>query len=88
MCHPGQGRNSILIQIVPIVALLNSLLIAISILAAIIAIDQLRRAYRKESATRERIPLQTPPIVRILGLSAPVVLPMLFFTVWLFLLIN
>ena len=91
---PPNGPNThvihlqTLIRIVPIVGLLNSLLIAISILAAIVAIEQLRLRYHKQPATLQLLPLQTTPATRILGLTAPVLLPLLFLAVWLFLLIK
>jgi len=77
-----------LVKIVPIVALLNSLLIAASIFAALIAINQLRRDYKKQEATLRVLPLQTTPVPRVLGLAAPVILPLVFFAVWLFLLMQ
>jgi len=77
-----------LAQIIPIVALLNSLLISISITAAIIAINQLRHGYQQQPATLQLIPLQTARETRALGLSAPVLLPLLFLAVWLYLLIK
>ena len=87
----GNGANTFanrlqtLVQIIPVVALLNSFLIAISIFAALMAISQLRRSYQ-QSATLEILPLQTSRTARAFGLSAPVLLPLLFFAVWLFLL--
>ena len=82
------NRLLTLIQIIPIVALLNSLLIAISIFAALMAIKQLRRSYQKQSAVFEALPLQTSRTARALGLCAPVLLPLLFLAVWLFLLMQ
>ena len=89
---PGTGGNvfvnhlSTLARIIPIVALLNSLLILISILAALKAIRELRDGYRKQPEILGVIPLQTSRTARTLGLSAPVLLPLLFLSVWLFLL--
>lgn len=77
-----------LIKIIPIVALLNSLLIATSIFAALIAIKQLRCGYKKQGATLEILPLQTTRAARTLGLSAPVLLPLLFLAVWFYLLMQ
>jgi len=91
---PGIGGNvfihhlSTLARIIPIVALLNSLLILISILAALKAIRELRDGYRKQPEILGVIPLQTSRTARTLGLSAPVLLPLLFLTVWLFLLVQ
>ena len=77
-----------LARIIPIVALLNSLLIAVSILGALKAIRELRDEYRKHAEPFTVIPLQTKPATRRLGLSAPVLLPLLFLGVWLFLLLQ
>ncbi len=79
---------SILGSIVPIVALLNSLLILISILAALKAIRELRCGYEKHGATLDILPLQTSRTARIGGMSAPVLLPLLFLAVWLYLLMQ
>jgi hypothetical protein len=78
----------VLESIIPIVALLNSLLIFISILAALKAINELRCAYQKQPGNLEAVPLQTSRAARTLGFSAPVLLPMLFLAVWLFLLVR
>lgn len=77
-----------LVQIIPIVALLNSLLIAASIFAALIAINQLRCGYKKQAAALQPLPLQTGRVPRVMGLAAPVLLPLLFFAVWLYLLVQ
>jgi hypothetical protein len=77
-----------LIRIIPVVALLNSLLILISILAALKAIRELRHAYQHQPGTFGEIPLQTSKSARVLGLSAPVLLPPLFLAVWLYLLLQ
>ena len=77
-----------LVRIIPVVALLNSLLILVSILAALKAIRELRHKYEKHPETLEAIPLQTSKTARTLGLSAPVLLPLLFVAVWLFLLVQ
>lgn len=78
----------VLARIIPIVALLNSLLILLSILAALKAIRELRDEYRRKPETLGVIPLQTSRSTRTLGLSAPVLLPLLFLAVWLFLLVQ
>ena len=91
---PASGENvfihhlSILARIIPIVALLNSLLIFISILGALKAIRELRDTYRQQSDILGIIPLQTSKTARRLGLSAPLLLPLLFLAVWLFLLFQ
>ena len=91
---PASGGNVFvnhlltLARIIPVVALLNILLIAISILAALKAVRELRHGYRRQPDTLEAIPLQTSKSARVLGLSAPVLLPLLFLAVWLYLLVQ
>ena len=80
------GRLSALEDIIPIVALLNSLLIFVSILAALKAIKELRREYQSQPGNLEALKLQTSCMTRVLGFSAPVLLPLLFLAVWLYLL--
>jgi hypothetical protein len=82
------ARLSSLGRIIPIVALLNSLLIFVSILAALKAIRELRCGYQQHPGVWEIIPLQTSRVARASGLSAPVLLPLLFFAVWLYLLMQ
>ena len=77
-----------LAQIIPMVALLNSLLIFVSILAALKAIRELRNGYHHQPELFEVIPLQTSKSARVLGLSAPVLLPLLFLSVWFYLLMQ
>jgi hypothetical protein len=77
-----------LASIIPIVALLNSLLIALSIFGALKAIRELRDEYRRQGEFLEIIPLQTSQCARRLGLSAPILLPLLFIAVWLYLLVQ
>src|SRR4051812_34673596 len=82
------GRLLTLARIIPVVALVNSLLIFVSITAALKAIRELRHSYRLLPETFDVIPLQTSKSARVLGLSAPVLLPLLFLAVWLFLLFQ
>ena len=77
---------STLARIIPIVALLNSLLILISILGALKAIRHLRDMYREQPENLGIIPLQSAKSARRMGLSAPLLLPLLFLVVWLYLL--
>lgn len=82
------SRLSALEDIVPIVALLNSLLIFVSIVAALKAIKELRREYHNLPGNLEVVALQTSRATRILGFSAPVILPLLFLAVWWYLLMR
>jgi hypothetical protein len=91
---PAAGENifvnhlATLVRIIPIVAILNSLLIFVSILAALKAIRELRCGYRRPPGVLDVIPLQTSRTARMAGLSAPVLLPLVFLAVWLFLLMQ
>jgi hypothetical protein len=64
------------------------LLIYISILAALRAIREIRRLYLSKPIPADLPPIQTSATTRLLGLSAPLLLPLLFVSVWLVLLIN
>lgn len=87
---PGvyQEQAMLLFRLIPTVAISVALLIDISILAALRAIRQLRRLYQARPTSREVPPIQTAATTRLLGLSAPLLLPVLFVSVWLVLLIN
>jgi hypothetical protein len=82
------NRLTVLVEIIPVVALLNSLLILVSIAGALKAVRELRCRYRQQAEILELLPLQTSRVARVLGLSAPIILPLLFLTVWLFLLLH
>jgi hypothetical protein len=77
-----------LARIIPSVALMSCLLIALSIFGALKAIRELREQYEKESPRLEAIPLQTSRVARRLGVSAPILLPPLFISVWLYFLLQ
>lgn len=79
---------SVLASIIPTVALLNSLLILVGILAAMKAIRGLRRRYESLTGNLEILPLQTSLRVRVSAFAAPVLLPLVFMAVWLFLLLK
>ena len=82
------NQEKLLLRLIPVVAVSNAILIFISILAALKAIHELRRDYPTHSHGTELPPIQTSAITRSLGLSAPVLLPLLFVAVWLFLLTH
>ena len=78
-----------LIKLIPLVAVLSSALILIGIVAAIRAISWIRVQLRSRVPDETALglpPLNTPGAIRIAGLAAPVLLPLLFVTVWLYLL--
>jgi hypothetical protein len=78
----------LLFRLIPTVAISAAVLIGISILAALRAIRQIRRLYQAKSISPEIPPIQTAATTRLLGLSAPLLLPLLFISVWLVLLFN
>jgi hypothetical protein len=81
-------QSELLFRLIPTVAICVALLIYISILAALRAIRQIRRLYHAKSLPPELPPIQTSATTRLLGLSAPLLLPLLFVSVWLVLLFN
>jgi len=87
---PGRfaEQAGLLFRLIPTVAICVALLIYISILAALRAIRQIRRLYQDGPVPAELPPIQTAATTRLLGLSAPLLLPVLFVSVWLVLLLN
>jgi hypothetical protein len=81
-------QATLLFRLIPTVATCVAVLIYISILAALRAIRQIRRLYQAKGISPEVPPLQTAASTRLLGLSAPLLLPLLFISVWLVLLLN
>jgi hypothetical protein len=81
-------QAELLFRLIPTVAIGVALLIYISILAALRAIRQMRRLYLAKPTPPELPPIQTSATTRLLGLSAPLLLPLLFVSVWLVLLLN
>ena len=81
-------QSALLFRLIPTVAIFVAVLIYISILAALRAIRQMRRLYQGRSVSPDLPPIQTAATTRLLGLSAPLLLPLLFVSVWLVLLLN
>jgi hypothetical protein len=81
-------QAGLLFRLIPTVAIGVALLIYIGILAALRAIRQLRRLYQARPVPPDLPPIQTAATTRLLGLSAPLLLPLLFISVWLVLLLN
>src|SRR5579872_1995260 len=81
-------QAGLLFRLIPTVAICVALLIYISILAALKAIRQIRRIYQSKPIPPDLPPIQTGATTRLLGLSAPLLLPVLFVSVWLVLLLN
>ena len=73
-------------RLIPLVAIMTCALIYVSIVAAVKAIANLRRSYRSRFPNNESVPdIQTGAVTRSLGLAAPLLLPLVFIGVWLFL---
>jgi len=81
-------QQLLLVRLIPLVAVFNSLLIYITILAALKAMRELRQDYQAHLGRIETPPLQTSRTTRMLGLSAPLLLPLRFIAVWLILLVG
>lgn len=81
-------QEVLLFRLIPIVAISNALLIYCGILGALKAIRELRRGYKAKVKPNEKLLIQTSATARLLGMAAPVVLPLLFVAVWLVLLIH
>ncbi|HZR18082.1 MAG TPA: hypothetical protein VFE51_12375 [Verrucomicrobiae bacterium] len=81
-------QATLLFRLIPTVAICVAVLIDISILAALRAMRQIRRLYQAKAISPELPPIQTAASTRLLGLSAPLLLPLLFISVWLVLLLN
>ena len=74
-------------QIIPLVALVTSSLIFITILAGVLAVSALRKSYdARPDPNPDLPPIQTSFLIRTMGLAAPLLLPLLFLVVWLYLL--
>ena len=84
------SQQRILYKLLPLVAIVTCLLISIGIIAAVRAMAELRCDYQtkfRNSAT-SLPPIQVRGEIRRVGLAAPVLLPMIFIAVWLFLWIS
>jgi hypothetical protein len=83
-------QQLLLFRLLPLVAIITCALICIGILAAVKAMAELRTAYQvKIGNDTEHLPeIQVRSQVRRLGLSAPVLLPLIFIAVWLLLWIR
>ena len=73
-------------HLIPLVAMMTCALIYVGIVAAVKAIADLRRSYRSRFPSDENMPgIQTGGLTRALGLAAPLLLPLVFIGVWLYL---
>jgi hypothetical protein len=86
---PNDSRR-VLLVLISALATATCLLIFFSILSGIAAMRHLRSLYNRTAASH---PGELPPVqgyrsTQMLGLAAPILLPILYMTVWLFLLIR
>ncbi|HVM62185.1 MAG TPA: hypothetical protein VMV72_15080 [Verrucomicrobiae bacterium] len=87
--QPGCARFltqlQLLYQLIPVVGTLTSILIYISILAAVVSMRQLRKSYHSRFPDDEKgIPsIMTHAPIRLFGHTAAVLLPLVFITIWL-----
>jgi hypothetical protein len=79
-----------LLLIIPMIAISTSILILLAIFSGIQAMAQLRRAYARYAPKMIDIlpPIHGDRSTRITGMAAPVLLPVVFMAVWLFLLFR
>ena len=77
--------EKLLLHLIPAVAILTSGLIYVGIIAAVKAIRTLRDSYQSRFGNEQAsLPgIMTNDRIRIFGLAAPVLLPLIFIVVWL-----
>ena len=85
------SQMRLLLILLPMVAILTSLLIYATVIAGLVAMAKLRDLYRKFVA-RERAaglpPVQGYRRTQILGQAAPMLLPGIFIAIWMILLVH
>ena len=87
---PSKIQQPMLI-VVPLVALLTSLLLSITIIAGLVAIANLRRLF--DSHVAKPAQHQLPPIqgyrdTRVFGQAGPILLPFIFAAAWIYLIVT
>jgi hypothetical protein len=79
-------QQDLLFNIIPAVACLSDLLIYGSVIAGVIALYRLRHSYAQHVDPGDFIPaIQGSGLTRWLGIASPLLLPLVFFTAWLWL---
>jgi hypothetical protein len=84
-------RLDALLYLIPLMAVAISAVICFGIVAGVLAMRTLRQQYHKyfdESAAGDLPPVQGYRTTQVLGISVPLVLPVLFLLVWAFLLLK
>ena len=89
-CERFLAQLQLLNQLIPVVGTLTSVLIYVSILAAVASMRRLRNSYHSRFPDDEKgVPaIMTCAPIRLLGHSASVLLPLVFITIWLVLWIH
>ena len=81
----------VLLVVIPLIAISTSILIFLAILSGLKAMAAVRHRYLVLCSKWEDAllpPIQGSRVTRMMGLAAPVMLPALFLTVWIFLLVR
>jgi hypothetical protein len=88
MNGPEDRRHGVLLRLLPLVAVISSALIFIGVAAGVRAMVWFRSQLRRRMPEETRLgllPLETPGGVNA-GLAAPLILPLFFGVVWLYVL--
>lgn len=88
---PPQARNALLAKqqdllfnIIPAVACVSDVLIYCSVIAGVLALRRLRRAYASHVFAAGGFPeIQGSQVTRWLGIASPILLPLVFLIAWL-----
>lgn len=80
---PVLGQQQRLLHLIPLVGCATAGLIYVTILAAVVAIRRLRRGYATLAANEPLPEIQTRAAIRLCGLTAPLVLPLVYLAVWI-----
>jgi hypothetical protein len=83
-------KMRLLLVLIPLASMLSCVLIYVTIIAGLIAIADLRRLYKSFTGTA---PTHLPPVqgyrrTQVMGLAAPMGVPLVFLAVWLLLLVH
>jgi hypothetical protein len=77
-------QQDLLFNIIPAVACISDILIYGSVIAGVLALYRLRRAYEKHVSSVGGFPeIQGTRVTRWLGIASPILLPLVFLVAWL-----
>src|ERR1700745_1476760 len=71
-----------LLDLLPLVGIACVLLVCVALIGGLCALGELRR-FAKDEDPRERLCLISKPTTQFLGVSAPVLIPLVFLAIWL-----